>query len=199
MRGLLATIVLAMVAISLVGCTREKERTEPLVPETSPSAMTAPSAPVTLARTPHAPSASSPATPPSAGPSVALHFASAPDDLELGAFVRSERLRQKAAGRLFVLYVGAPWCPPCRRFHAAAHGGQLDSTLGRITLLELDADRDGDRLAALGYVLKNIPYFAVSGENGKPTKTLAVSDMSVSAQKQIVDTLTLWQTELLPP
>ena len=194
-----ATFVLAVVAISFVACTREKERTDPLVPETSPSAMTAPSAPVTLARVPHAPSAPGPVTPPSAGPSVALHFTSAPDDLELGAFVRSERLRQKAASRLFVLYVGAPWCPPCRRFHAAAHGGQLDSTLSRITLLELDADRDGDRLATLGYMFKNIPYFAVPGENGKATKALAVSDMSVSAQKQIVDTLTLWQTELLPP
>lgn len=124
-----------------------------------------------------------------------LRFVSAPDDVELGSYLRSERLRQRAEGRLLVVYAGASWCPPCKRFAAAAHNGQLSGVLGHVTVVELDADRDVERLASLGYVFKNIPYFAVPGEGGRPTKTLAVTDVRASAQTQIVDTLVRWQSE----
>jgi thiol-disulfide isomerase/thioredoxin len=181
-RSVAGTVLLAVV---LVACARERER--PPVPE--------PRQPVAPTTVPPSLGGSTQPTP-SSNPAVApLHFVVPPDDLELGAFLRSERLKEKSEGRLLVVYVGAPWCPPCRRFHAAAHGGELDAALGQLALLELDADRDADRLAGLGYVFKNIPYFAVVGPAGKPTKSLAVADMSASAQKQIVDTLTLWQTE----
>jgi thiol-disulfide isomerase/thioredoxin len=125
----------------------------------------------------------------------ALRFLSPPGDAELGAFLRTERLRAKGEGRLLVVYAGAPWCPPCRRFHAASHGGSLDASLGLVTLVELDADKDAERLAALGYVFKNIPYFAVPAENGKPTnRQLAVVDVTPGAQDRIVETLRRWTT-----
>lgn len=179
--------VAVLLTVLLVACTRERERPDPPVPEPSQ-----PAAPTTVL-----PSSSGSTQPtPSSNVAVAgLSFLVPPDDLELGAFLRSARLKQKAEGRLLVVYVGAPWCPPCRRFHAASHGGELDAKLSHVALVELDADRDADRLAGLGYVFKNIPYFAVVGPAGKAAKSLAVSDMSASAQTQIVDTLSLWQAE----
>jgi hypothetical protein len=129
-----------------------------------------------------------------------LRFSSPPADAELAAYLRAERLRAKGEGRLLVVYAGASWCPPCRRFHAAAHEGSLDASLGHLTLVELDADKDAERLASLGYVFKNIPYFAVPGENGRPTnRQLAVVDVSPAAQDRIVETLRLWTATSAAP
>ena len=181
--------MLVVLSVTILACTRERERPDPPVPEPSPPVAQTPDS--VLSNTPASPSSKAS----SAASAAPLRFLVPPDDLELGAFLRSERLKQKSDGRLLVVYVGAPWCPPCKRFHAASHGGALDATLGHVALVELDADRDGDRLAGLGYVFKSIPYFAVVGPAGKPAKSLAVSDMGPSAQTQIVDTLTLWQAE----
>jgi hypothetical protein len=70
-----------------------------------------------------------------------------------------------ASGDLIV-YVGASWCEPCRRFHEAALGGELDQSFPGLTLLEFDLDRDRERLAAAGYVSKYIPLFAVPEADG---------------------------------
>jgi hypothetical protein len=80
-----------------------------------------------------------------------------------------------AAGgsRTLVVYVGAAWCEPCRRFHEAAARGDLDAELPRLTLLGFDLDRDRDRLAAAGYVSKYIPLFAL------PTPTGAASGKQI--------------------
>jgi len=69
-------------------------------------------------------------------------------------------------GRLLV-YVGASWCEPCRRFHEAASAGKLDAQLGGLRLLEFDLDRDEARLRAAGYVSQLIPLFAVPGPDGR--------------------------------
>ena len=75
----------------------------------------------------------------------------------------------------------------------------LERRRGRI-LAKLDADKDAERLGSLGYVFKNIPYFAVPGENGKPTnRQLAVVDISPAAQNQIVETLHLWTSTPAAP
>lgn len=186
MSGRRATALLA--ALVLAGCTRDVPR-EPVVrePPQVPASAPAPQVPASDATAP-APSASAPAA---SAPRLA--FLAPPPDADLGAFLRTERLRAKAAGRLLVVYAGASWCPPCKRFHAAAHAGALDAELGATTLVELDADRDQARLGALGYVYKNIPYFAVPGENGRAGEALAVVDTTQGAQRQIVDTLTRWQ------
>jgi len=69
-------------------------------------------------------------------------------------------------GRLLV-YVGASWCEPCRRFHEAASAGKLDAQLGGLRLLEFDYDRDEPRLRAAGYVSQLIPLFALPAPDGR--------------------------------
>jgi thiol-disulfide isomerase/thioredoxin len=184
-----------LAALALAGCSRDVPR-EPVLRE-PPVAIATSSPP------PPPSSPSSPSSPPSSSgegpvgatvaPAPRLVFVAPPADADLGAFLRTERLRAKAAGRLLVVYAGASWCPPCKRFHAAAHAGELDADLGSTTLVELDADGDQVRLGALGYIYKNIPYFAVPSENGRAGESLAVVDTTQGAQRQIVDTLTRWQ------
>lgn len=72
-------------------------------------------------------------------------------------------------GRDVVVYVGAPWCEPCTRFHDAVARGELDATFPTLTLLELDHDRDRASLEAAGYASRMIPLFAIPGEDGRST------------------------------
>ena len=67
------------------------------------------------------------------------------------------------------MYVGATWCEPCQRFHEAAEAGKIQGALPPLRMLELDLDRDGERLAAAGYGSKMIPLFAVPGPDGRGT------------------------------
>lgn len=64
------------------------------------------------------------------------------------------------------MYVGAAWCDPCQAFHRAVEHGDLDATFPKVTLLEFDLDRDGQRLASAGYVSKYIPLFALPAPDG---------------------------------
>jgi hypothetical protein len=67
---------------------------------------------------------------------------------------------------MLVVYVGATWCEPCRRFHDAAERGELDTKFPRLTLLEFDLDRDRERLAQAGYVSQYVPLFALPATDG---------------------------------
>jgi thiol-disulfide isomerase/thioredoxin len=69
--------------------------------------------------------------------------------------------------RQLLVYVGATWCEPCRRFHQAAAQHALDRDFPSLRLLEFDDDRDGQRLAAAGYVGKYIPMFVKPGADGR--------------------------------
>ncbi len=73
----------------------------------------------------------------------------------------------RANGMRTIVYVGAAWCEPCRRFHDAATAGQLDKTLPPIRFVEFDLDRDEERLRAAGYESKFIPLFAVPERDGR--------------------------------
>lgn len=90
----------------------------------------------------------------------------APPTGDVEPIVRDALTRAAAEKRRLVVYVGARWCEPCRRFHAAAAQGQLDATFPDLTLLEFDLDRDGERLASAGYVSKYIPLFALPNTDG---------------------------------
>jgi thiol-disulfide isomerase/thioredoxin len=65
-----------------------------------------------------------------------------------------------------LVYVGAPWCEPCQRFHRAAEHGDLDAAFPGLTLLEFDLDRDRERLKSAGYTSKLIPLFALPARDG---------------------------------
>jgi thiol-disulfide isomerase/thioredoxin len=85
---------------------------------------------------------------------------------DVAPLIRSERERALADGRQLVVYVGAPWCEPCQRFHHAVDLGELDTTFPRLTLLEFDNDKDHERLGKAGYVSQYIPLFALPKEDG---------------------------------
>jgi hypothetical protein len=76
-----------------------------------------------------------------------------------------EQARQ--AQRALLVYVGAPWCEPCRYFHAAAERGELDADFGDLDLLVFDSEHDGARLQAAGYSSRLIPLLALPGANGR--------------------------------
>lgn len=73
----------------------------------------------------------------------------------------------QADGKRVVVYVGATWCEPCKRFHDSAAAGQLDAVLPPIRFVEFDLDRDQERLKSAGYSSKYIPLFAVPLPDGR--------------------------------
>jgi thiol-disulfide isomerase/thioredoxin len=105
------------------------------------------------------------ATPPSLPPHV--RFAETPPSGAVDALVRDALASAASEGHALVVYVGAPWCEPCQRFHQAAERGELDVTLPALTFLEFDYDRDAGRLAAAGYVSRYIPLFALPATDGR--------------------------------
>lgn len=88
---------------------------------------------------------------------------------EVSVAVRRELASAKSEGREVLVYVGATWCEPCQRFHEAAARGELDAAFPRLTLVEFDLDRDGDRLRTSGYASQYIPLFALPGADGRGT------------------------------
>ena len=86
---------------------------------------------------------------------------------DVPAVVVRELARAHRDGRQLLVYVGAPWCEPCRRFHQAAAEHKLDQAFPRLRLLEFDDDRDAARLAMAGYTSKFIPLFARPNPDGR--------------------------------
>jgi hypothetical protein len=101
-----------------------------------------------------------------ARPAGHVELVDAPASGDVAPIVRDAFAKVSAAGRRLVVYEGAKWCEPCQRFHKAAEAGELDSSFPDLTLLTFDADRDGERLAAAGYVSKYIPLFMLPNVDG---------------------------------
>jgi thiol-disulfide isomerase/thioredoxin len=95
-----------------------------------------------------------------------VQLAEAPASGDVDAVVKDALVKTTAEKRRLVVYVGASWCEPCRRFHEAAARGELDATFPDVDMLVFDLDRDGERLAAAGYVSKYIPLFALPKADG---------------------------------
>jgi hypothetical protein len=91
----------------------------------------------------------------------------APAEGDVDAVVRAAVAQAMQERRRVVVYVGATWCEPCQRFHRAAERGELDAAFPDVDLLAFDQDRDGERLAAAGYVSRLIPLFALPGPDGR--------------------------------
>ena len=86
---------------------------------------------------------------------------------DVATVVKGELARAARDRRQLLVYVGAPWCEPCRRFHQAAAEHKLDRAFPGLRLLEFDNDRDGARLAMAGYAGQFIPLFARPGADGR--------------------------------
>jgi thiol-disulfide isomerase/thioredoxin len=98
------------------------------------------------------------------GPSGAVEEVAAPATGDAAAWIAAQR----APGKDLVVYVGATWCEPCRRFHDAIAAHALDGKFPRLRLLEFDWDKDGDRLTAAGYASQMLPLFALPDPSGHP-------------------------------
>ncbi len=96
-----------------------------------------------------------------------LDWATAAPGGEVPSLVLRESARARSDGRRLLVYVGATWCEPCRRFHEAAAAGKLDAEFSALRLLEFDFDRDEGRLRDAGYVSALIPLFAAPGADGR--------------------------------
>ena len=95
-----------------------------------------------------------------------IEWVSAPTG-EVAPFVKREETRAAQNGRRVLVYVGATWCEPCRRFHDAVKAGLLDDQFGTLSLVEFDLDKDGPRLAEAGYAPKLIPLLALPDAEGR--------------------------------
>ena len=114
-------------------------------------------------------------------------------DSDALSLVRTERLRAKADGRVLVVYAGAGWCEPCKRFKNAIQTGSLDDKLAKTTLLVFDADRDTERLAAAGYKFQYIPYVAVPGADGHPSDSAEARAKGSESWRELIGKLETWQ------
>lgn len=83
------------------------------------------------------------------------------------AVVRDALAKATAESRTLVVYVGATWCEPCKRFHEAVERGELDAPLANVRFLEFDSDEHGSALDAAGYGGRLIPRFVRPGSDGR--------------------------------
>jgi thiol:disulfide interchange protein len=95
---------------------------------------------------------------------VVAHRAAPKAPLE--QFVQQHVEEADASGTRVVVYVGATWCEPCKRFHQALESGQLDEDLAGTKFIEFDSDHDGAELRAAGYGSKYIPLFSIPDHSG---------------------------------
>lgn len=98
--------------------------------------------------------------------SARIEWIQAPAGEDAASVVKRELERAHNDKKRLLVYVGAPWCEPCKRFHDAAEAGQLDGVFPNLRLVEFNLDVDADRLNRAGYASKMIPLFAIPTENG---------------------------------
>ncbi len=98
--------------------------------------------------------------------SARIEWIKAPAGEDAASVVKREVERAQIDKKRLLVYVGATWCEPCKRFHDAAEAGQLDGVFPNLRLVEFDLDVDGERLARAGYASKMIPLFAIPTQNG---------------------------------
>ena len=157
-RAAVAVVALAAVAV-LAACSRSSAITQDA--PTTPSGAKAVASPSPSAGT--GGGAVAEPTSAEAGHEAGVRVVMAGQDSDALSVVRTERLRAKADGRVLVVYAGAGWCEPCKRFKRAIETGALDDKLAKTTLLVFDADRDSERLASAGYKFRFIPYVGLPG------------------------------------
>lgn len=163
-------------------------------PKESRDAPTTPTSALTSAIATATPSpAAAPAAADAATRENGVRVVIASPETDAVSLVRTERLKARAEGRVLVVYAGATWCEPCKRFKEEVHTGRLDDKLPRMTLLAFDADQDTDRLAAAGYRFSFIPFVALPGADGHPTDTQEARGKGSNAWRELIAKLETWQ------
>ncbi len=88
---------------------------------------------------------------------------------------RLDELIQKALkdNQKPVLYFGAEWCGPCRRFRASLSDPLMRETLNGATLILIDMDADSEgHLISAGYGIHEIPSFVRVDKDGSVIKKI---------------------------
>ncbi len=93
-------------------------------------------------------------------------------DVSLPAYVVAADRRAKEEGLTLIVYVGATWCEPCRRFHDALQAGQLNDSLSGVRFLEFDHDAHQAGLNEAGYLRRFVPLFAIPGPDGQASERM---------------------------
>ena len=135
------------------------------------------------------------ATEPKPATDAGVRIVTAGQDSDALSVVRTARLRAKAEGRVLVVYAGAAWCEPCKRFKHAVETGALDDKLAKTTLLVFDADRDTERLASAGYKFSFIPYVGLPGADGHPTDSAEARAKGSESWRELIAKLETWQAK----
>ena len=86
-----------------------------------------------------------------------------------------------------LVYVGAPWCEPCRHFHEAVVAHQLDALLSGARIIEFDLDVDRAPLEHGGYKSQLIPLFVVPRADG--TASDARMEGSIKGESAVAQNL----------
>ncbi len=173
---------------SAVACNTPQKNTQDAPTTPTSGALTAPGVTTPMVSATVTASASAPRE-------TGIRVVVASQDTDALSLVRTERLKAKAEGRVLIVYVGATWCEPCKRFKEEVHTGRLDEKLPKLTLLAFDADRDTDRLAAAGYRFQFIPFVALAGADGHPTDTQEARGKGSNAWRELIAKLETWQAK----
>lgn len=136
--------LLLWLAVALLGCKSEPRR------DTAP-----------------APSSTSRSTIPPRAITSKLTLVKAKPHVPVDVIVKEELERTKGTGQKVLVYVGAPWCEPCRYFHEAAAKGELDDAFPNLRIIEFNLDEDEARLQVAGCRSRMIPLFARVTPEGK--------------------------------
>jgi thiol-disulfide isomerase/thioredoxin len=171
-------MALAALALVLAGCPKNEATTSTPTPTPTPTATSTSTA-----------SASASATP-TASASDGARVVVVPAEADALSAIRTENARAKKEGRVVLVYIGATWCPPCARLHAALRTDAAKAKLAGVTLLAFDADTDGERLNALGYTSRYIPFFAVPRPDGRASDDkMDTSFKKTASGEEVVDKL----------
>jgi len=93
---------------------------------------------------------------------------------EVTEVVKREVARAQGERRKLLVYVGAAWCEPCKRFHEAVAAGRLDKAFPDLRLLEFDHDRHSERLERAGCESQYLPLFARPEPSGRCSATARI-------------------------
>jgi hypothetical protein len=140
----------ACVALLLAACT----------PSRNTSASAASASTTTTTSTSTSTSTSAVAAPSASPARGTVEFVAYSAKEALDSFVMKELTRADKDRKKLLIYVGAPWCEPCVRFHEAAGRGELDRVFPDLRLIDLDRDRDENELRQTSCLSPMIPMFA---------------------------------------